>query len=99
MEEFLLNKFSRTRRFYVCYSAEFIELIQNDSKVRNEKSQTIEKNNKESNAKQSKIGLNALTHSKVFEQAKSVVGYTFENKDIGMEQKENKREFLETETE
>ena len=75
--------------------AEFTQKIKNDSKVQNEISQTIEKYNKESYSTQSKIGQNALIQSKVFEQARNIMGDTIEDMDIEIEQKDNKMEFLE----
>ena len=78
--------------------AEFIEIIlKKDSKVQNEITQTVEKYNKESDSKQSKIGQNAVIQSKVFEQAVNIMRDTFEDMDIEKEQKDNKIEFLENE--
>ena len=75
--------------------AEFIEIMEKDSKVQNEIRQTIEKYNKESSSPQSKIGQNALIRSKVFEKAINIMGGTIEEMDMEMEQKDNKIKFLE----
>ena len=75
--------------------AELIEFLKEDSKVQNEITQTIEKYNKESYSTQSKIRQNALIQNKVFEQAISILGDTIEDKDIEIEQKYTKIEFLE----
>ena len=72
--------------------AEFIDILQKGSKVQNEKSQTIEKYNKESHAIQSKIGQTALIQSKVFQQAKKLMGETIEEMDIEIMQKDDKIE-------
>ena len=75
--------------------AEFIEILTEDSKVQNEKTQTIEKYNKESCSTQSKIGQNSLIQSKVFEQAINFIGYTTEDMDLKIGQKDFKIELLE----
>ena len=76
--------------------AAFIEIIKKkDSKVQNEVSQTIEKYNNESYSTQSKTGQNALIQSNVFEQALNKTRDTIEDMHFEIEQKDNKRDFLE----
>ena len=74
--------------------AELIEIVTKDSKVQNEITQTAEKYNKESYSTQLKKGQNALTQSKVFEQAVNIMGVTIEDMDIKIEQKDNNIQFL-----
>ena len=71
--------------------ADFKEILKNDSKVQNEITKSIEKNNKESYSTQSQRGQNALIQSKVFEKAKTV-GDTIGEMDLEIEQKDNKIE-------
>ena len=73
---------------------EFLEIMRKDSKIQNELSQTVEKYNKESYSTQSKIGQNALFQSQVFEQAIEIMGDSFEDMDIEIEEKDEKIEFL-----
>ena len=58
----------------------------------------MKKNNKESFSTQTRIGENALIQNQVFEQAIIIMGDTIEDMDIGIEQKDNKIEFLEYKT-
>ena len=90
MEAFFLNKV-----FLLQYLAEFIESIKTDSNVQNEKSQAIDKYNKELFSTKSKIGQNALAQRKVFEQAKNIMGDTIEDKDREKKQKDKEIEFEE----
>ena len=62
--------------------------------VQNKKSQNREKDIEESYATQSKTTQNALIQSKVFKQAKKLMGDTIEANDIETKQKHNKTEFL-----
>ena len=75
--------------------AEFIEIKREDSKIQNEKTETIEKYNKEPYATKSKIRQTALIQSKVFEQAINILGDNIERMDIEKENKGKKKEFLE----
>ena len=75
--------------------AEFIEIMEKDSKIQNEISQTIENYNKESYSTQSNVGHNASIRSKVFEQAITITRDTIEDMDMEIEQKDDKIEFLE----
>ena len=59
--------------FYVCQRAEPIEFIIKVFRVPKEISKTIEKQNKESYATQSKMRLNALIQNKDFEQAITII--------------------------
>ena len=70
--------------------AEFIEILKKNSKVQSKISQTFEKYNKNSFATESKTIQNALTQSKVFEQAINIMGDTTEDMDIEIEQKDEK---------
>ena len=75
--------------------SDFIEIIKKDTKVQNDISQTIEKYNKESFSTRSQIGQNALIQSKIFKQAIEIMGDTFSDMDIEIEQKDSKISFLE----
>ena len=75
--------------------AEFIQTIKINSKVQNEITQTIGKNNKESDLTQPKIGQNAFIQSKVFEQAINIMGDNIEDMDVEIEQEDKKIELLE----
>ena len=74
---------------------EFIEIIKKDVNIQNEISQTIDKYNKESFSTRSQIGQNALIQSKVFRQAINIMGETISNRDMEIEQRDNKKQFLE----
>ena len=63
--------------------------------MKNEISQTVENYNKESYAKRTKIGQNALIQSIVFKQAINIMGETLSDMDMEIEQKDNKIHFLE----
>ena len=69
------------------------EVLEKDSKVQSKVSQVIEKYNKKSYSTQSKIGQDALIQSKVFDYAIDIMGVTFENMDIEIEQKDKKWNF------
>ena len=77
---------------------EFIEIVEKDSKVQNQISQTIGKYVIESYAAQSKTGRNVLIQSKAFEQAIKIMGGTIEDIDLEVEQKDKKIEILENKT-
>ena len=73
----------------------FIGIIKKDTKIQDEISQTVEKYNNESFSTRSQIGQNALIQSKIFKQAKEIMGDTIDDMDIEIEQKDNKISFLE----
>ena len=66
-----------------------------DANIQNEFSQTIAKNNKESFSTKSQFGQRALYQSKVFKQAKNLMGETISDMDREFGQKDNKLQFLE----
>ena len=68
--------------------------IKKDSKVQNEKPQTIEKHSEESYSTKSKIGKTALILSKVFEQVIKIKGGTIEDIDLGIEQNDKRNMFF-----
>ena len=74
---------------------EFIEILKKDAIIQNETSQTIDKYNKESFSTRSQKGQNALNQSKVFKQAINIMGETISDMDMELEQKDNKKQFLE----
>ena len=71
-----------------------IEIVKKDANIQNEKSQTIEKYNKESLSTRFHLGQNVLIQSKVFKKAKKIMGETISDLDIELEQKKNKLHFL-----
>ena len=73
----------------------FIEIIRKDTKIQDEISKTVEKYNNESFSTRSQKGQNALIQSKIFKQAIEIMGYTIDDMDIEIEQKDNKISFLE----
>ena len=73
----------------------FIEIIKKDTKIQDEKSQTVEKYNNESFSTRSQKGQNALIQSKNFKQAIEIMEDTIDDMDIEIEQKDNKISFLE----
>ena len=75
--------------------ADLLEIIKKVSKVQNEISQIFETYFKESFSTQWKIGQNALIQSNFFEPAINTKRDTVEDLDIGIEQKDNKIDFLE----
>ena len=74
---------------------ELIEIIKKDLNMQNDISQTNDKHNKESLSTRSQIGQSALIPSKVFKQAMNIMGGTILDMDIEIEQKANRKQFLE----
>ena len=68
--------------------AEFIEIIKKDPNIQNEKSQTLDKYNKESFSTRSQTGRNPLIQSRIFEKAVNFMGGTIE-----LKRKDNKYKF------
>ena len=66
-----------------------MEIIKKDSKVHNKITQTIENYHKVS-----KIGQNTVIQNEVFEQVFNIMGDTTEDKDIKIEQKDNRIDFF-----
>ena len=75
--------------------AKFREITRKDVNLQNEISQTIDKYDKESFSTRSQIGQNALFQSKVFKQAKNILGDLLSEMDKEIEQKNIKIHFLE----
>ena len=75
--------------------SEFIEIINKAVNTQNDISQTIDKYNKESFSMRSQTSQNALIPSKVFKQAKNIMGEIISDMDIEMEEKANKIQILE----
>ena len=74
---------------------DFNEIIQKDTKMQNDISNIIEKYNKQSYATKSKLGENALIQSSVYKEAINIMGDTINDMDVEIEQKDNKKSFLE----
>ena len=75
--------------------ADFIEILQKDSKIQDNISQIIDKYNNQSYATRSKLGQNALIQSSIYKEAINIMGDTINDMDIEIEQKDNKINFLE----
>ena len=75
--------------------ADFIEIIQKDTKIQNDISNIVDKYNNQSLATRSKLGQNALIQSNIFKEAINIMGDTINDMDVEIEQKENKILFLE----
>ena len=73
----------------------FIEIIKKYSKIQDDISQIVDKYNNESYDTRSKIGQNVLAQSSVFKQAINVMCETINDMDVELEQKDNKKLFLE----
>ena len=65
--------------------------MKKDYKVQNGRTQTIEKYNKESFSTQTRIRQKTMMQNKIFERAINIMGVTFEDMDIEMEQKDKKK--------
>ena len=74
---------------------DFIEIIQKDTKIQNDISNTIDKYNNQSYATRSKLGENALIQSSIYKEAINNMGDTINDMDVEIEQKDNKISFLE----
>ena len=74
---------------------EAIEFLEKDPNTQNEISHTVDRYNKESYSTRSQIGQNALIQSKMFKQAIKIMGETISDMDKKLEQKDNKKQFLE----
>ena len=72
-----------------------MEIIEKDSKMQDNISQIIDKNNNESYATKSKIRQNALIQSSVFKEAVNIMGETINDMDIEIEGKDDKIIFSE----
>ena len=75
--------------------ADFIGIIQRDTKIQNEISNIIDKYNNQSFATRSRLGENAINQSSVYKEAINIMGDTINDMDIEIEQKDNKIAFLE----
>ena len=75
--------------------AEFIGIIQRDTKIQNDISNIIDKYNNQSYATKSKLGENALIQSNIYKEAINIMGDAINDMDMEMEQKDNKISFLE----
>ena len=75
--------------------ADFIEIIQKDTKIQNDISNIVDKYNNQSLATRSKLGQNALIQSNIYKEAINIMGDTINDMDVEIEQKENKILFLE----
>ena len=74
---------------------DFIEIIQKDTKIQNDISNIVDKNNNQSYATKSVLGKNALIQSSIYKKANIIMGDTINDMDIEIEQKDNKISFLE----
>ena len=74
---------------------DFIEIIQKDSKIRDDISNIVDKYNNQSLATRSKLGQNALIQSSIYKETINIMGDTINDMDIEIEQKANKILFLE----
>ena len=72
---------------------EVIEINRKDANLQSQISQTIDKYNKESFSTRSQIGQNALIQSKVFKQARNILGETISDMDVEIEQKDKEYNF------
>ena len=74
---------------------DFIETKQKDTKIQNDISNFVDKNNNQSYATKSILGKNALIQSSIYKEAINIMGDTINDMDIEIEQKDNKISFLE----
>ena len=75
--------------------ADFIEIIQKDTKIQNDISNIVDKYNNQSYATKSILGKNALIQSSIYKEAINIMGDTINDMDVEIEQKDNKILFLE----
>ena len=74
---------------------DFIEIIQKDTKIQNDISNTVDKYNNQLYATKSILGKNALIQSSIYKEAINIMGDTINDMDVEIEQKDNKILFLE----
>ena len=74
---------------------DFIEIIQKDTKIQNNISNIVDKYNNQSYATKSILGKNALIQSSIYKEAINIMGDTINDMDVEIEQKDNKKLFLE----
>ena len=70
--------------------ADFIEIIQKDTKIQNDISNIVDKNNNRSYTTKSILGKNALIQCSIYKEAINIIGDTINDMDIEIEQKDNK---------
>ena len=75
--------------------ADFIEIIQKDTKIQNDILNIVDKYNNQSYATKSELGRNAIIQSNVYKEAINIMGDTISDMDVEIEQKDNKISFLE----
>ena len=75
--------------------ADFIEIIQKDSKIQNDVSNIVDKYNNQSLSTRSKLGQHAIIQSSIYKEAINIMGDTINDMDVELEQKDNKISFLE----
>ena len=75
--------------------ADFIEIIQKDTKIQNDISNIVDKYNNQSYATKSILGKNALIQSSIYKEAINIMGDTINDMDVEIEQEDNKILFLE----
>ena len=69
---------------------DFIEIIQKDTKIQNDISNTVDKYNNQLYATKSILGKNALIQSSIYKEAINIMGDTINDIDVEIEQKDNK---------
>ena len=74
---------------------DFIEIIQKDTKIQNDISNIVDKDNNQSYATKSILRKNALIQSSIYKEAINIMGDTINDMDVEIEQKDNKISFLE----
>ena len=74
---------------------DFIEIIQKDSNIQDDISNIIDKYNNQSYAIKSILGQNAIIQSSIYREAINITGDTINDMDIELEEKDNKKSFLE----
>ena len=74
---------------------DFIEIIKQVDKIKNNISQVVDKYNKQSYETRSMLGQKALIQSSIFKEAINIMGDTINDMDLDIEEKDNKINFLE----
>ena len=74
---------------------DFIEIIKQDDKIKNNILQVVDKYNKQSYETRSILGQKALIQSSIFKEAINIMGDTINDMDVEMEENDNKINFLE----
>ena len=75
---------------------DFFEFIQKDTKIQNDVSNIVDKDNNQSYATKSILGKNALIQSSIYKEAINIMGDTINDMDVELNRRTTKYRFWKT---